>query len=81
MTSGQSGYGWPPGGYQGSAGWARAGPGLEAPPAPPAQYPGYAPAPAAPTGYGAPPAMERPFAVHAGIGAFMANLVLGIIAS
>ena len=34
-------------------------------------YPGYAPAPSAPTGYGAPPAMERPVTVRAGIGAFV----------
>jgi hypothetical protein len=49
--------------------------------APPAQYPGYAPAPSAPTGYGAPPALERPFAVRAGIGAFIASLILSLIGS
>jgi hypothetical protein len=45
------------------------------------QYPGYAPAPSAPTGYGAPPAMERPSTVRFGIGAFIANLVLGLVAN
>jgi hypothetical protein len=48
-------------------------------------YPGYAPAPSAPVGYGAgygaPPAMERPTTVRAGIGALIANLVLGVIGS
>ena len=44
-------------------------------------YPGYAPAPSAPAGYGAPPAMERPTTVRAGIGALIANLVLGVIGS
>ncbi len=42
------------------------------------QY-GYAPAPAAPTGHGAPSPVERPFAVRAGIGAFLASLILGAI--
>ena len=45
------------------------------------QYPGYAPAPSAPTGQGAPPAMERPTTVRAGIGALVASLVLGLISS
>jgi hypothetical protein len=45
------------------------------------QYPGYTPAPSAPTGYGAPPAMERPTTVRAGIGALVASLVLGLISS
>ena len=74
MTSGEGGYqGGQQGGPSGDPGqsWN----------APPAQYPGYAPAPSAPTGYGAPPPMERPFAVRAGIGAFMANLILGVISS
>jgi hypothetical protein len=44
-------------------------------------YPGYSPAPSAPAGYGAPPAMERPTTVRAGIGALIANLVLGVIGS
>ena len=75
MTSGQSGDGGQYGGPgDPSQSW-------NAPPAPPAQYPGYAPAPSAPTGYGAPAPMERPFAVRAGIGAFMANLILGVIGS
>ena len=85
MTSGDGGYqGGQQGGPTGGPGGGPADPGQgwNAPPAPPAQYPGYTPAPAAPTGYGAPPAppaLERPFAVRAGIGAFMANLILGII--
>jgi hypothetical protein len=45
------------------------------------QYPGYTPAPSAPTGFGAPPAMERPTTVRAGIGALVASLVLGLISS
>jgi hypothetical protein len=45
------------------------------------QYPGYTPAPSAPTGYGAPPAMERPTTVRAGIGALVASLVLGLIST
>ena len=68
MTSGQGGnpYGPP-------EGW-------NAPPPPP-QYPGYGPAPSAPTGYGAPQAMERPTTVRAGLGAFIAVLVLGLVSS
>jgi hypothetical protein len=77
MTSGEGGY---QGGQQGGPS-GDPGQGWNAPPAPPAHYPGYAPAPSAPTGYGAPPPMERPFAVRAGIGAFMANLILGVISS
>jgi len=42
------------------------------------QYPGYGPAPA---GHGAPPAMERPTTVRAGIGALVASLLLGLISS
>ena len=77
MTSGEGGdQGGQQGGPSGDPGQS-----WNAPPAPPAQYPGYAPAPSAPTGYGAPPPMERPFAVRAGIGAFMANLILGVISS
>ncbi len=45
------------------------------------QYPGYAPAPSAPTGYGAPTPMERPTTVRAGIGAFVASLVLAVVSS
>lgn len=48
---------------------------------PPQQPYGYAPAPAAPTGQGAPPALDRPDTVRAGIGAFIATLVLGLITS
>ena len=73
MTSGQGGYqgGQPSGPEDPSQGW-------NAPPAPPAQYPGYAPAPSAPTGYGAPQPVERPVTVRAGLGAFIASLILGV---
>lgn len=72
MTSGQGGTG-------GQYGQGDPGQSWNAPPPPPAQYPGYGPAPSAPTGYGAPAPMERPFAVRAGLGAFIANLILGLI--
>ncbi len=73
MTSGQSGDGGQHGGPGDPAqSW-------NAPPAPPPQYPGYAPAPSAPTGFGAPTPLERPFAVRAGLGAIIANLILGVI--
>jgi hypothetical protein len=49
------------------------------PPAPP-PYPGYGPAPSAPQGYGAPPHLERPTAVRAGLGAYIAGLILSLIA-
>jgi hypothetical protein len=55
--------------------------GWNAPPAPPAQYPGYAPAPSAPTGYGGPQSMERPTTVRAGLGAFIAVLILSLVSS
>jgi len=94
MTSGQGGqYPGPEGQYpapegQGAPpqGWNAPPPqGWNAPP-PPQQpygqpYPGYAPAPSAPAGQGAPPALERPTTVRAGIGAFVANLILGIVSS
>jgi len=69
MTTGQGGnpYGPP-------EGW-------NAPPPPGPQYPGYAPAPSAPTGYGAPQPMERPTTVRAGLGAFIAVLILGLVSS
>jgi hypothetical protein len=61
--------------------------GWNAPPAPPPygqqygqQYPGYGPPPGAPTGYGAPPTMERPVTVRAGIGAFVGSIVLSVVA-
>jgi hypothetical protein len=73
MTSGEGGY---QGGQQGDPGQS-----WNAPPAPPAQYPGYAPAPSAPTGFGAPPALERPVTVRAGLGAFIATLVLSVVGS
>jgi hypothetical protein len=71
MTSGQ---GDQPGGQYGPPqNW-------NAPPAPPPNYPGYAPAPSAPTGFGAPQAMERPMTVRAGLGAFVAAIVLSVVA-
>jgi hypothetical protein len=63
----------PPGGY------------APAPPPPPPAYPGaapgYGPAPSAPNawGPGAPPAVERPVTVRAGLGLFIAEIVLGLI--
>jgi hypothetical protein len=72
MTSGP-GENSPGGPYGSPQGW-------NAPPsAPGPQYPGYAPAPSAPTGYGAPPAMERPTTVRAGLGAFIGSMVLGVV--
>ena len=41
-------------------------------------YPGHGPAPSAPTGYGAPRPMERPLTVRAGIGAFVASILLSL---
>jgi hypothetical protein len=73
MTSGQGGN--PPGGpYGPPEGW-------NAPPPPGPQYPGYAPAPSAPGGYGAPQPMERPTTVRAGLGAFIAALILSLVSS
>ena len=83
MTSGQGGgpYGGP--GQPGPPG--QGGPGWNPPPTPPenpyGQPYGYAPAPPPPPHQGAPPAVERPTTVRAGIGAFVANLVLGLVAS
>jgi hypothetical protein len=78
MTSGQ-GSGQPPYGEQQGAG----GPVQDwnAPPPPPPQYPGYGPAPAAPAGFGAPRPLERPVTVRAGLGAFIATLVLGLVST
>ncbi|TFV86427.1 hypothetical protein [Blastococcus sp. CT_GayMR16] len=73
MTSGQ-GENQPGGPYGPPQGW-------NAPPPPGPQYPGYAPAPSAPTGYGGPQSMERPTTVRAGIGAFVASLLVGLISS
>jgi hypothetical protein len=75
MTSGQ-GENQPGGPYGPPQGW-------NAPPPPSygQQYPGYAPAPSAPTGYGAPQSMERPTTVRAGIGAFVASMLVGLISS
>ena len=79
MTAGHGGPGQPEQGGP-PQGW-------NAPPAPPPygqqhgqQYPGYGPAPSAPTGYGAPPAMERPVTVRAGIGAFVGSIVISVVA-
>ena len=44
-------------------------------------FPGYGPAPSAPTGFGAPPPVERPVTVRAGIGAFVASIVLSVVSS
>jgi hypothetical protein len=82
MTSGQGGpYGGQYPGPEGQPGQGGPPQGWNAPPPPPPSYPGYAPAPSAPTGQGAPPAMERPTTVRAGIGAFVASLILGIVGS
>ena len=80
MTSNEGGY---QGGQQGGPGGApgEPGQGWNAPPAPPPQYPGYAPAPAAPTGFGAPEPLERPVTVRAGLGAFIATLILGLVSA
>src|SRR3954470_7594663 len=73
MTSGQ-GENSPGGPYGSPQGW-------NAPPPPGPQYPGYAPAPSAPVGYGAPQPMERPTTVRAGLGAFIATLILSLVSS
>jgi hypothetical protein len=78
MTSGQ---GDQPGGqYGGSVGQPGPPQNWNAPPPPPPSYPGYGPAPSAPTGFGAPAAMERPMTVRAGLGAFVAAIVLSVVA-
>jgi len=51
-----------------------------APPPPPPSYPGYAPATPAPTGHGAPAPVDRPMTVRAGLGAFVAAIVLSVAA-
>jgi hypothetical protein len=85
MTSGQGGpYGDPgeqPGQGGPPQGWNAPPPQYPGQQYPGQPYPGYAPAPSAPTGHGAPPALERPTTVRAGIGALVASLVLGLIAS
>ena len=78
MTSGQNGpdQGWqqPPQGPPAYPGPGQQSPYGQQPPQ------GYSPAPSA--GWGAPPPpMERPSTVRIGIGAFVATLVLGLIAS
>ncbi len=42
-------------------------------------YPGYGAAPSAPSGYGAPTPVERPISVRAGIGAFVASIVISLV--
>jgi hypothetical protein len=83
MTSGQGGGGYP--GAEGQPGQGGPPRDWNAPPPPQEPYgqpyQGYAPAPSAPPGQGAPPAMERPTTVRAGIGAFLANLILGLAGS
>jgi hypothetical protein len=44
-------------------------------------YPGYGPAPSAPTGQGAPEPLERPTTVRAGLGAWIAGLLVGLISA
>jgi hypothetical protein len=44
-------------------------------------YPGYGPAPSAPTGFGAPRPLDRPLTVRAGIGAFVASILLSLAAA
>lgn len=95
MTSGQGGWPEEPTGRpgepQGQTGGEGSGTPLPPPPppqnypaapAPPSAYPqapGYAPAPPASWGGQAPRPMERPVTVRAGIGAFIASLILGVI--
>ncbi|NEK59781.1 hypothetical protein GCU56_18150 [Geodermatophilus sabuli] len=84
MTSGQGGHdpqqGWqaPPPGWQPPPpqGWQPPQQNWQAPP-PPGQY-GYGPAPSAP-GHAPQEAPPRPDTVRFGVGAFIANLVLGLI--
>jgi hypothetical protein len=79
--------GYPPGpsgqpGHPQAPGYPQA-PGHPQAPGYPQGPPGYGPAPSAPPGWGAqaPRPVERPTAVKIGIGAFMASLILGVIAS
>jgi hypothetical protein len=57
------------------------------PPSPPQGFPqapppygGYGQAPQPPGGWGTPPTLERPVTVRAGLGAYIAGLILGLIA-
>src|SRR3954452_6649851 len=84
MTSGLGGD--QPGGQSGPPQGAppQGPPAWNPPPGPPQYgqpYPGYTPAPSAPQGQDAPPAMERPDTVRAGIGAFVAGLIVSLISS
>jgi hypothetical protein len=45
----------------------------------PSYYPGYGPAPSAPREYGAPEPVDRPVTVRAGIGAFVASILLSLV--
>jgi hypothetical protein len=89
MTAGQGGSHEEPAGRPGGEpgpgdapqGWGAAPPPPGRPGYPPQGYPSYGAAPSAPSGWGAPAPMERPTTVRAGIGAFLANLILGLIAS
>jgi hypothetical protein len=88
--SGQPPYGQPPEGAppygapppQGQPGY---GPPPQGPPGYPPYGPpqGYMPAPAAPSGWGqeAPRPLERPVTVRAGLGAFIASIVLSLVGS
>lgn len=74
----QPGWGQPPSGPPPGQGYGQGY--APAPPAPPQAYGGYRPAP--PAGWGAPPApVERPVTVRAGLGLFIAEIVLGLIGS
>ena len=86
MTSGPVGgpHGAPGQPAQGGQG-GQGGPGWNPAPSPPenpySQPYGYGAAPPPPLHQGAPPAMERPTTVRAGIGAFVASMILGLVAS
>jgi hypothetical protein len=90
MTSGQGGSPDQPAGQPGSPpgqggdpqGWHAPPPYYPPGPSVPPGYPpapGYEPAPSAPSPWGAPQPVERPVTVRAGIGAFIAHMLLGII--
>jgi hypothetical protein len=92
MTSGQGGSGEQPTGQPSSQQGQDGGPrGWNAPPPPGPGYPaappgypaapGYGPPSAVPWDPSAPKPVDRPVTVRAGIGAFMASLILGVIAA
>jgi hypothetical protein len=80
-------YGAPPQGQPPYGQPQQAPPHGQAPQAPPGypSYgpPGYMPAPSAPTGWGteAPRALDRPVTVRAGLGAYIASIVLSVVSS